>query len=226
MAFVSKVSNLFSKLFNGLVLFSRFYRPQHRLASLKRKEKTQPISSHLDLRLGQQRIYCRLTFAACDLPKIYLTTLKWVPHARLNIYYTRVTRFLCNNRKEMGNLGRFFSLKYHDELSYSTTKHKFKEVSEDSKNFRNQEITLLPTNYNFEYLTFCRREFSSHWLTFKVYFLVFHFLSFTYSSSRSIYFFVQDPKPLEVYSADFVIDGPQLGFLGNVSSSFPFSLFF
>ena len=126
----------------------------------------------------------------------------------------------------MGNLGRFFSLKYHDELSYSTTKHKFKEVSEDSKNSRNQEITLLSTNYNFEYLTFCRRAFSSHWLTFKVYFLVFHFLSFIYSSSRIIYFFVQDPKPLEVYSADFVIDGPQLGFLGNVSSSFPFSLFF
>ena len=126
----------------------------------------------------------------------------------------------------MGNLGRFFSLKYHDELSYSTTKHKFKEFSEDSKNSRNQEITLLSTNYNFEYLTFCRRAFSSHWLTFKVYLLVFHFLSFIYSSSRSIYFFVQDPKPLEVYSADFVIDGPQLGFLGNVSSSFSFSLFF
>ena len=44
--------------------------------------------------------------------------------------------------------------------------------------------------------------------------------------SRSIYFFVQDPKPLEVYSADFVIDGPQLGFLGNVPSfSFSFSFF-
>ena len=109
MAFVSKVSNLFSKLFNGLVLFSRFYRPQHRLASLKRKEKTQPISSHLDLRLGQQRIYCRLTFAACDLLKIYLTTLKWVPHARLNIYYTRVTRFLCNNRKKWEIWDDFFT---------------------------------------------------------------------------------------------------------------------
>ena len=61
-----------------------------------------------------------------------------------------------------GEFGTIFSLKYHDELSYSTTKHKFKEVSEDSKNSRNQEITLLSTNYNFESLTFCRRAFSSH----------------------------------------------------------------
>ena len=143
-----------------------------------------------------------------------------------SIFITLAWRDFFAIIEKNGKFGTIFSLKYHDEFSYSTTKHKFKEVSEDSKNSRNQEITLLSTNYNFEYLTFCRRAFSSHWLTFKVYFLVFHFLSFIYSSSRSIYFFVQDPKPLEVYSADFVIDGPQLGFLGNVSSSFPFSLFF
>ena len=30
--------------------------------------------------------------------------------------------------------------------------------------------------------------------------------------------FAKDPKTLEVYGADFVIDGPQLGFLGKVAS--------
>ena len=30
---------------------------------------------------------------------------------------------------------------------------------------------------------------------------------------------VQDPKPLDVYGADFVIDGPQLGFLGKANCS-------
>ena len=86
------------------------------------------------------------------------TSRRWngfLTHA--SIFITLAWRdFFAIIEKKMGNLGRFFSLKYHDELSYSTTKHKFKEVSEDSKNSRNQEVTLLLPNYNFEYLIFCR----------------------------------------------------------------------
>ena len=37
----------------GVILFLRFYGPRLRLDPLKRKKRTWPISSHLDLVLGQ-----------------------------------------------------------------------------------------------------------------------------------------------------------------------------
>lgn len=37
-------------------------------------------------------------------------------------------------------------------------------------------------------------------------------------------FLLQDPKTLEVYAADFLIDGPQLGFLGKVPGIYLLSL--
>ena len=42
----------------AIVLFLRFYGPRLRLGPQKRKKRTRPISSHLDLALGQ---YIRMT---------------------------------------------------------------------------------------------------------------------------------------------------------------------
>lgn len=40
-----------------------------------------------------------------------------------------------------------------------------------------------------------------------------------HDSDHGIIVCVQDPKTLEVYGADFLIDGPQLGFLGKACGS-------